>query len=42
MFDDAEFKENEWNSDRVWDLSELGISLCLIGVMLLEAVVSLQ
>lgn len=38
----VEFKVKDWHCDGVWDLSELGISLCLVGVTLVETVVSLQ
>lgn len=42
MLYDAKFKVKDWHCDGVWGLSELGISLCLVGVMLVETVVSLQ
>lgn len=34
MLYDVKFKVKDWYCDRVWDLFELGIFLCLVGVML--------
>lgn len=41
MLYDVKFKVKDWYCDGVWGLFELGIFLCLVGVIFVEIVVFL-